>query len=435
MGRLDDRLLNHPLRQQLEAVRTQLAGLSEDAIAAADEYAEGVVDRVDEALRYIEAVLGAANPALVPASALSGIESALTKAASTASQLPSNPQMAQLLDQHIESAVSAAAPLVAVSKLVLDRAGMTAEAFDDALTASVKDLAGRTSSLAAELDALEERRAAAATELENDVRARLEAFEQSIASMQASLDAEKARVDQLITDQQAQFEAAHRQQQDAFDSLREELRQEAAGTLAEFKDKAEATAERLDAEAEKVLEDVQARRADVERLYGVITDTSTTGAFRDEAKAQKEAADKWRWVAVGFGVISALVAILAIVLAFVAPDKATTTSAITAKVTATLVAAGLAAYAGRQSGRHREREEEAKRLELELAAFPPFIDSLDESQKRDVRKAFADRAFRGRPEQAPHRALFRKDDSFGVAVPDLVQLVLEAARKTNGAAS
>jgi len=191
----------------------------------------------------------------------------------------------------------------------------------------------------------------------------------------------------------------------------------------------EKTREALSKEAEDILVEVRSRRDEVEKLYGVITDTSTTGAFRDEAKAQKADADTWRKTAIGFGIAAALLAIAAIVLAALYPDRASSTSAIVAKVTATLVAAGIAAYAGRQSGRHREREEEAKRLELELVAFPPFIESLDDTQKREVRKEFAERAFRGQRIEGTQRRLFRKEDSMGVALPELVAAIVAAVKQ------
>lgn len=51
------------------------------------------------------------------------------------------------------------------------------------------------------------------------------------------------------------------------------------------------------------------------------------------------------------------------------------------------------AYARMQSGDHRRREEAARRTELELVAFAPFVEGLDEAQRVALRKEVAQRLF------------------------------------------
>lgn len=432
VARLEDRLLNHPLRGHIDTVRSHVSELDDEAVAAADEHAEGAVARVAKVMIYLEGALATADPALTTASGLTAIESALTNAANVASQLKSNPEFAATLDQHMEEALVAAGPLAAASPLIAERAGAAKSTFDTALSETVKDVESRASALSEELAALEERRTQASSEHEQAEEQRRQEFSTAMDALKARVDEQEQRADQLLPTLQTQFDAAQKEQQDAFDSLRDGFKDDAEATVTGLKESAEKTGKYLTGKADEVLVEVRARQDEVEELYGVITDTSTTGAFRDEASAQKKAADRWRWVAVGFGVLAALIAVGSIVLSAVYPDETSGTSAVVAKVTATLVAAGIAAYAGRQSGRHREREEEAKRLELELVAFPPFIESLDEGQKRDVRKEFADRAFRGRPaEPSGKSGWFRKEDSFGVALPDLIAMVVAAVKRSD----
>jgi hypothetical protein len=137
-------------------------------------------------------------------------------------------------------------------------------------------------------------------------------------------------------------------------------------------------------------------------------------------------------VAVAFGVVAALIAIGSILWAALEPDDVSSAGVIVAKVTATLAAATIAAYAGRQSGRHREREELAKRLELQLVAFGPFIHGLDVEDQRVVRKEFVARAFTGLPvSDSAKRGLFgRKDDNFGVT-PELVNAIATVLRSAS----
>ncbi len=77
-----------------------------------------------------------------------------------------------------------------------------------------------------------------------------------------------------------------------------------------------------------ILVTVHGRLEEVVKLHGVIADTSTTGAFREEAKTQKTAADEWRVVAVWFGILAAVLAVGAIVLAALEPDAASSAGAV-----------------------------------------------------------------------------------------------------------
>jgi len=434
MGRLEDRLLNHPLHEQLAGLRAHVAELSDETVEAVDQHSEGTVARIPRVLTYIEGAVAGADPALTTGAALEGISSALTNADNAVGQLEATPATSTTLEQYVETALAAVAPLVTSTPLLAERAAAASEAFDTALSDSVKDVSDRAQVLDQELQALEARRQEKATELAAEDEQRQEQLTTAMNALTARVDTETQRLDTLVPEFESQFSTEQDTRKQEFEILREEVKAQADARIAELNAAAEQTAKQLDSASEEVLVRVRSRLEDVERLHGVIADTSTTGAFREEAKTQKAAADKWRVAAVGFGVAAALLAVGAIVLAALEPDTSSSAGAIVGKVTATLVAAGIAAYAGRQSGRHREREEEAKQLELELVAFPPFIESLGEDQQRDVRQAFAERAFKGRPAaDGPRRGLFRKEDSFGVAVPELAAVVTAAIRQAERA--
>lgn len=434
MGRLEDRLLNHPLHEQLAALRAQLSELSSETVEAANEHSEGTLDRIPRVLTYIEGVVAAADPALTTAAALEGLSSALTNATNVVAQMDASPATSTTLETYIEGALTAVAPLVTSTPLLAKRAGSASKAFDTALSDSVKQVAEQAQALDQELDAVETRRQEQATELATEAEQRETHLTTAMDALTARVDTETQRLDTLVPDFESQFSKAQGVRKQEFETLREETQAQVDARIAELNTAAEQTAKQLDESSEEVLGRVRGRLEDVERLYGVIADTTTTGAFRDEADTQKTAADIWRKTAVWFGIAAAVLAVGSIVLAALEPDTASSAGAIVGKVTATLVAAGIAAYAGRQSGRHREREEEAKQLELELVAFPAFIESLEEDQQREVRQAFAERAFKGRPAaDGPRRGLFRKEDSFGVAVPELVAVVTAAIRQAERA--
>ncbi len=416
MTRLDDRLLNHPATAHIAELRATIASLDDETVEAANEALDGAVERVPTALTYIEGALVAADPALVTASALEGIDSSVVAANQMASQLTANPALANQLDAHIEAALDAAARVVSASPLVAGRAGEATETFDTALTGTVNSISEQAEAIGAELAALDQRRAEAEAARVDEDAARETALTAKVEELTAQVATEKQRLDSLVPNFETQFTTAQGERQTAFDDLQDELKTASDSFTSDLTKK-----------SHEVLAEVEARRNEVEKLHGIIADTSTTGAFREEARQQKASADRWRLTTVVFGSIAAAVAVAAVVLAELDPTRATSTSTVVAKLTVTLVAAGVAAYAGRQSGRHRIREEEAKRLELELVAFPPFIESLSDDQKREVRKDFAERAFPGRSVEpaGEGRRLFRKEDSLGIGGPELLQLLIE----------
>lgn len=435
MGRLEDRLLNHPAREQIAELRRRVAELDEDARAAAEKNTPGVLERAPQVGDYIEGLLNSADPALVTDAALAAIEKAFTRAAATLTQLAANPATAANLNGQLEAALAAASPLATVSPVTATRAKEVTKKFSTALTQAITDAQSELGRLQTELAALDERRAQLGEELTAAAEERRAALQNSIQQLDARINAEQQRLDQLVPTFEKQFTDDQESRRAEFNEVRDKLQKEADDTTKVLTESADKINAELEGKARETLEVVDSRREDVERLYGVITDTATAGAFNKEAGEQKKAADTWRRFAIGFGLAAALLAVGFIIWAGLDEDAGDSVGAIVAKVTATLAAAGIAAYAGRQSGRHREREEEAKRLELDLVALGPFLEDLGTDEQQAVRKAYSERAFTGRGSTADGgRGLFgRKHDTFGLT-PELITAIAAAARSGGSSA-
>jgi len=138
MARLEDRLLNHPVHGSINELRATVAGLDDDTVDVANEVSAGALDRVPEALTYIEGALAAAAPGLVTSSALEAINSAITNANQTATNIVSNPAVTTTFETYIEAALDAVVPVVAASPLIADKSNRAAKRFSTALTETVK---------------------------------------------------------------------------------------------------------------------------------------------------------------------------------------------------------------------------------------------------------------------------------------------------------
>jgi hypothetical protein len=251
MGRLEDRLLNHPLRERLTELRAHHAELSDETtVEAANEHSEGTLDRLPRVLTYIEGVVAGADPALATAAALEAIASALNNADNAVGQLEANPAVSATLDQYLEAALTAVAPLVVSTPLLAERAGAASEAFDTALSGTVRQVAEKAEALDQELRELEERRQEKATELVAEGEQSQEQMTTAMGALTTRVDTESQRLDSLVPEFESQFSKEQETRKAEFEALRDEVKSQADARIAELTAASEKTAQYLDERSE-----------------------------------------------------------------------------------------------------------------------------------------------------------------------------------------
>lgn len=211
----------------------------------------------------------------------------------------------------------------------------------------------------------------------------VDAVKTEVAGMREAATAEKTRLDSLAQQQQQQFAEAQDQRSKEFAAQRDQL----VAAAKEQQANAASRATEHIAEMQRILEET-------ERIANAVATTGTATAYGKDAKAERQAADRWRIVAIALGLLAVVFA--AITLVWKAPDATGINYVGTVGrfgVSAVLLA--VAAYAARQSAHHRRREERSRQIELELTAFGPFVEGLDDTTKRDLRAEYVRRLFRG----------------------------------------
>ena len=165
MARLDDRLLNHAVHQQLDEARAALNSLSAEARHEADATTPtGVYTRAHDALDYIDGLLRAADPALVWQGLLDSILSQLSQVHAQAGQLASQPQQVGPLDQTLDGLASLAIQLAGTVRITATSAKRIEVALGKALTGTVSDLRAEVASLEADAARLEQHQREAVAE-------------------------------------------------------------------------------------------------------------------------------------------------------------------------------------------------------------------------------------------------------------------------------
>lgn len=422
MSRFDDRLLEHPIRERISQLRSLLGDLPDDQQQQADERLENALARAPAVLDHIEGLLNAVDPEFVTQGALDQMVAPLDRAVDAINTLEANPESIVEFDGAIEDALSAAQPIAAVIRMPTKISETARKNFGAELRGRAKELSDEAEAIKARLKDLadEQNRLAEDGKQANDAR-RAE-LQGEFDRIQGAINTEQQRLDQLVPTFEQQFSQAQDARVDEWESLRKDLEESVNTSREQLQQAAQQAANSLTSQADEVLGEVREKRDEVVKLYGIIGDTGTAGAFAKEANNQKQDADFWRWAAIIGGVLTAILAAGAVALATYS-DRGSTAAHIASLAVAAAIG-GITAYAARQSGHHRDREDESRRLELELTAFGPFTNDL--TNPDEARAAYAERLFKG-AERIP-----TGESTIGKDQVTLIQTLIESILKLRG---
>ena len=355
-------MATHDLR--LQKIRTHVQDAHEElhALPAGDRQASEVdLARLNDIVAHARSVLAAADPRLVSTRASASIESA-------ACAISNDPRGAlEAPDAHADALADALALLPVTRKEMEQHVTATAERFHQSTAERVGALRREVEAEAKNVRGLGSDIGEWRSRLEKQIE-RQAAVDKKLAEAEETLARQAAAVDEHMTAQSEAFAESESARTAEFQAQLDEFRADLARTQQE------------------AIDEVQARVAEISRmeqetanLVGAIGLQGTGEAYRRQGRREKRAAEVLRGLAVLAGLGAAAIAFAGAVVT----DP--TAESLVAGLFASLLLAGLAAYLGLQSGRHRAREERASAVQLELAAFAPFIEPLSPEQREEER--------------------------------------------------
>src|ERR1700710_708439 len=123
MSRLEDRILEHPVRRSISALRRNLEVVPDQIKEAVQEDGlAGVIERGTALCDYLDGLLESAEPTLVSGPTLDAIAERVDQATEVANQVASDYSVAGQLDLTIERTIEVAVPLAVVARLPPDEA-------------------------------------------------------------------------------------------------------------------------------------------------------------------------------------------------------------------------------------------------------------------------------------------------------------------------
>jgi hypothetical protein len=207
-------------------------------------------------------------------------------------------------------------------------------------------------------------------EFDARIGAQVELVTQQVARMEAALASNAVQFKAAQDSMESEFKAAQDTRLNDHSGLIKRIDSEAAAQLATWKE-----------QAELLLGELDRNKEDAKNIVGVIARTGMTGGYQQYGKDEKEAADRWRRIAMWMAVIS--VAFLTAAVVATALQGHPGAADITGRFVLAAALGGVATYAAQQSSAHRRRASRARSLELSLASIGPYLESLP-AEARDA---------------------------------------------------
>lgn len=354
--------------------------------------------------KHTREVLKSANPMLVSETQLNSVEAPLTTIITAVGQVPQQGNPAQLVSAaaYADQVLSALA-VIPVVRSRNDISGVT-EAVGDFhrhLGKLLESIDTRSTTMQEELAELDRRRA----ELTDEIASQKGVLATAISTFETQgtteREAREGEFTAAFQDVQAKLEAAEKQANTYYaedaDRHIEQMKQFQT-EFDELKVKLdELTQETAEAHADQATETItllEKQLAKGKSLVEMIGEVTMTGHYQRNAKEQKTEADQWRKGTVWASVVAVVLAAVVLGWGLNHPDDRDWFTTAT-RLGVAVALGGLAAYLGNQARLHRRRETTYRGMELELATLDPFLSSLDEETRHQLKARLAPRYFVG----------------------------------------
>jgi hypothetical protein len=399
----------HSVHAGLKQLKEQVADLPDDLLEAAQEQDQPAsLARLEPVLDYVGALLASADTALVTPQMLEALGVPIQQISSALTPLKENRDFEQVptVQANVEGLLQAAMQIAgAIGVWAKTDQKEAAAHLGEAATAKTRQLQKQASNLQGKLNQLQEQAAQASESVKTTAEEQVNGLKAQLDTLKEEADAERAKVQGAVDEFNQQVNSTLEARNTEFEETRKELtakaeqaieesKEAAATSLGKEEERADAAITSLNERSGEIMDFLAEKKQEAIDMVDAAATSSTAGGFKREAEEQKEQADRWRLYAVLGGAAAAVVALAAVVLSLLGENNA---GVIITKIAAVTLLLGIAGYAAGQSGQHRRREQRARRLYLELVAFKPFSEPLDDPEKNAVRKEFIERLFVGDP--------------------------------------
>lgn len=392
MSQWVQRIEEHQVMSDMTTLITAIESSQQRALELSPEAVESL-DRVHRIVTHIRSVVSRVDPLLVVPAWLDNMKTGITQATTHINQFRGDGTLAHLTNANaqIESALTYTSNFhVLLATSDIDELRESSSTFRRAcgqFTRNLDDEVGKTKTTATTLkEKLDE--------LTLEVTNQKQRIDSAITSFtQTFNDAETTRAKDFATNKEklkTDFEEGFDEWSSAAEKLREASQEAFDDLLKKIDEGYRSSLNAAEVEGKKVLASLNAHKEEAERLVGIISMTGMVGGYQRVANAERDAFVRWRIGTVGS---MAVLALFAMITFYAAVSAEFQPGVFANRIFVTVTLAILAGYTAFQADRHRRAEIENRRMELELASFDPFLASLTDQERNELKKQVADRLF------------------------------------------
>jgi hypothetical protein len=392
MSEKEDVFRKHPIHTTLDNISS---ALESDAFRTEDPTVTDLVDRVRESVSYTRSSLSYTVPSLINRVLLKQSNNLLQTILNEINAYSSNKNIAHLNNttNHIDGLISNVVSFP-VPKFVAD------DEYFSSSYASFKSKAEEViESIALKRSELEE--------MVLETAQKAEETSKRSDELKSTIEAEKAKIQQISIDFKNQLETAATTHQASLqgainefsnknDAQSKELVAKFEALQKSFSEQNKQFTDKLSIQANKLVETLEEKKREASDLVQIIGNIGITGNYQKNANQEKESADTWRQYAIllMLGMVFAVSATI-----FVSLDNDFDWKMVVFRLMATFILVIPAAYAARESSRHRTLENLNRKAELELASLDPYLEKLPEEKRHAIKEKLTEKFFGLNPSQ------------------------------------
>lgn len=395
MLRWESEFLNHPIHGLLQQIDD---GISQDVESSSlDAISEK--NRLRKVINLVKSVISKLDPDVAPLDILRQLHEFLSSRniVGVINQYIADGNVDHL--RNVNNFFSEALPLVyQLSSLKFSRS--TRRADIDASTKTFDEFKGKihnyldnvndkTNNLFSEIDNFRESVSYVQSEIERIKISLSDKISEYNKEVESSIEEYKARMDDYLSDSKENFYKK-------FDELIDSFRQKWSEIYDEQSNRIDSMIQESSSKLGVIVSDSQDKYKKILEFYGLVAQNSVTGGYKKDAEDEEWQADFWRWATIICIVLTAIWIIVAILC--LEPDVSDIRlywADIAKGVSLTTLLVSSAVYTSRQSSIHRYNARRARYFFLQVKAFDPFIASLPEDRRADLKEKMSARIFKG----------------------------------------
>jgi hypothetical protein len=347
------------------------------------------IQRIEEMLRYTRACLDSLEPNLTLIGHLDHIQNSLRLLKDRLQTFFQTNDM-----RHLQAAMEAAEQLL-VNTTALpkspthskERINIAVKSYQDRFEQVLASVSSKTATLEEQL-----------ANIDLDIKK----HEDSLVRHEKLISDQVARADDVVNKEQQKFSEAEEHRKKYFDETISDMNgdyqitekafeqstQEHLGSLSAASNQ---VVEAMKRDANELLLGISELKQRAAELVGIVANISFTGQFGEMALSDRKAADFWRFAAI---ILMILMVASSAITVWTALRPQSIDWHLTLIRAITSFTVGVPAfYAARESSKHRRMEQYNRRMQLELASFDPFLQSLPDAQRHELKVKMTERFF------------------------------------------